>query len=61
MTTNEYIRMAKERREFGGRFWQRDYYDRIIRDDAELNAIRKYIIENPLKWDLDPLKQNRPK
>lgn len=33
--------------------WQRNYYDHIIRGDAELNVYRKYIVENPLKWDLD--------
>lgn len=33
--------------------WQRNYYERIIRSDAELNAARKYILENPLKWDQD--------
>lgn len=34
--------------------WQRNYHERIIRNDAELFAIRGYIIENPLKWDVDP-------
>ena len=33
--------------------WQRNYYEHIIRGDAELNAARKYIGENPLKWDMD--------
>ena len=37
----------------GVRFWQRNYYEHIIRNDSELNRIRKYIIENPLKWDID--------
>ena len=37
----------------GAKLWQRNYYDRIIRDDNELNRIREYIIYNPLKWDLD--------
>lgn len=27
--------------------WQRNYYDRIIRDEEELNRIRNYIIYNP--------------
>ncbi len=33
--------------------WQSNYYDRIIRGEKELEQIRKYIIENPLKreWD----------
>jgi REP element-mobilizing transposase RayT len=33
--------------------WQRNYYERVIRDEPELNRIRKYIIENPLKWETD--------
>jgi REP element-mobilizing transposase RayT len=34
--------------------WQRNYYEHIIRNEDELNRIRRYIIENPLKWDEDP-------
>jgi putative transposase len=34
-------------------FWQRSFYDHIIRNDRELNAIRRYIADNPLKWELD--------
>lgn len=33
--------------------WQRSFYDRIIRDEKELNAIRRYIIENPINWPDD--------
>ena len=33
--------------------WQNNYYEHIIRNENELNQIRQYIIENPLKWDLD--------
>ncbi len=33
--------------------WQRNYYDRIIRNETELNRIRVYILNNPLKWHLD--------
>lgn len=37
----------------GAPVWQRNYYERIIRDEAELNRIRRYIVENPLRWALD--------
>ncbi|MCH8957461.1 hypothetical protein IIA28_19420 [candidate division KSB1 bacterium] len=30
--------------------WQRNYFERVIRDEDELNRIREYIIYNPLKW-----------
>jgi putative transposase len=33
--------------------WQRNYYEHIIRNDSELNRIREYIQNNPLKWELD--------
>jgi len=33
--------------------WQRNYYEHIIRNDEEMNTIRQYIIDNPLKWELD--------
>ena len=33
--------------------WQRNYYECIIRDENELNEIRRYIIENPLNWATD--------
>jgi putative transposase len=33
--------------------WQRSYYEHIIRSEDQLNRIRQYIVENPLKWALD--------
>lgn len=33
--------------------WQDRFYDHIIRDDRSLHNIREYIINNPLKWELD--------
>lgn len=33
--------------------WQPRFYDRIIRNERELFNIRKYIQQNPLKWDLE--------
>jgi REP element-mobilizing transposase RayT len=38
---------------FRGRLWQRGYYERVIRDDDELNRIRRYIVENPAHWPTD--------
>jgi len=38
----------------GNRVWQRNYYEHIIRNPNELFETRRYIQENPLKWDLDP-------
>lgn len=33
--------------------WQRNYYEHVIRNEHDLNDIREYIVNNPLKWDLD--------
>lgn len=33
-----------------GRIWHRNYYDRIIRDDAGLRAVKEYIRLNPIRW-----------
>ncbi|ODS33636.1 MAG: hypothetical protein SCARUB_01236 [Candidatus Scalindua rubra] len=33
--------------------WQRNFYEHIIRNEKELNKIREYIINNPLRWQLD--------
>ena len=39
--------------------WQRNYYERIIRDDDELNRVREYIKNNPKKWSLDSENPNQ--
>ena len=36
-----------------GRVWQRNYYERVIRNEDELSSIREYIHLNPLRWELD--------
>ncbi len=33
--------------------WQRSFYDRVIRNEKELYQIKKYIIQNPLKWEIE--------
>ncbi len=38
----------------GEPLWQRNYYERVIRDEEELNRAREYIRDNPLKWADDP-------
>jgi putative transposase len=37
--------------------WQRNYYERVIRDDAEWNRIREYVTGNPANWADD---ENHP-
>jgi putative transposase len=33
--------------------WQRNYYEHIIKDESELNRMREYILNNPLRWQFD--------
>jgi len=41
----------------GTSVWQANYYEHIIRNEAELDRIRQYILNNPAKWgeDIDNL------
>jgi putative transposase len=36
-------------------FWQRNYWEHIIRDEEALNRIREYIQNNPARWAEDQL------
>ncbi|MDO8615561.1 MAG: transposase [Dehalococcoidia bacterium] len=33
--------------------WQRNYHERVIRHERELNAVREYILDNPRRWAED--------
>jgi putative transposase len=37
----------------GARVWQRNFYERVIRDDDEAVAARIYIRDNPSRWPED--------
>jgi len=52
---NHYIGGVKMNgwKQFNKRLWQRNYYERIIRNENELYKIRQYINNNPSEWDLD--------
>jgi REP element-mobilizing transposase RayT len=41
------------RRTPGAPVWQRNYYEHVIRNEASLNTVRRYILENPLRWAYD--------
>ncbi len=50
-STKEINRIVTDNPEM--KIWQRNFYDRIIRNDEELNRIRNYIATNPKTWDED--------
>lgn len=33
--------------------WQRNYFEHVIRNDAALDQIRAYIVDNALRWEAD--------
>ncbi len=35
------------------KIWQRNYYEHIIRDNADYERIAAYILNNPINWDSD--------
>jgi REP element-mobilizing transposase RayT len=35
-----------------GTFWQKEYYDHLVRDEDDFNRIVKYVLENPIKAGL---------
>jgi hypothetical protein len=42
----------------GAPIWQRNYYEHVIRNEADLFEKRKYIIDNPAKWNEDEYYSN---
>lgn len=55
MTSKEYSEGVFESDwpEFQKRLWQRNYYERIIRNERELEQTRQYIRDNPAAWPQD--------
>ena len=43
----------------GALVWQRNYYEHVIRADDDLDRIRQYILDNPLRWEMDEYNPNR--
>jgi len=44
-------------------FWQRNYWEHVVRDELDLNRIRQYIENNPQRWhedQLNPIVSPRP-
>lgn len=47
-------RINQLRGAIGAPVWQRNYYEHVVRDEGDLDVIRRYIVENPFKWAEDP-------
>jgi putative transposase len=46
-------RINNSRNTSGAPVWQRNYFEHVIRDEASLNRIRQYILDNPARWEFD--------
>jgi REP element-mobilizing transposase RayT len=46
-------REQKERCLQSAWIWQKDFYEHVVRNEQDLQEIREYIVNNPLKWQLD--------
>ena len=62
-TTVHYIKKVKDSgwTPLDKQLWQRGYYEHVIRNDNDMFIHRNYIIENPIKWDLDEYNQQSRK
>jgi REP element-mobilizing transposase RayT len=52
-------RINRIRKTPGTSVWQRNYYERVIRNEREWDAIRQYIRDNPAHWAEDQENPNR--
>ena len=50
----------QQRKTPGIKFWQRNYYEHIIRNERELDTLREYIVNNPKQWEIDQLHPQNP-
>lgn len=46
-------RINNQRGTLGTPFWQRGYYEHVIRNEDDLHRVRQYIADNPIRWALD--------
>jgi REP element-mobilizing transposase RayT len=66
LTTKRYTDGVKQAgwAPYRGRFWQRNYYEHVVRDEAGLDRFRRYIEGNPARWaddDENPNKIQQPR
>ena len=46
-------RLSRARLGASGELWEWNFFERVIRSGKEFDDTTQYIIENPLKWELD--------
>ncbi len=55
LTTHQYIIGVRDKGwpRFEKRLWQRNYYERFIRNEQDYQAVYNYILTNPMNWEKD--------
>jgi putative transposase len=54
-------KLANEMRAMPGvRFWQRNYWEHVIRDERSYQRIVRYVAKNPVRWEQDQLHPDAP-
>ncbi len=53
IVSNRCLEIYKSLGKIMGKFWQRSYNDKIIRDERAFQNISNYIVNNPKKWSED--------
>ena len=55
LTTHQYMIGVRDKGwpRFDKRLWQRSYYEHVIRNERDYQAIYEYIIANPMNWEKD--------
>ena len=53
LVSGECLKVFKARNEMMGKLWQRNYYEHVIRDERDYEAIVDYIQTNPDNWERD--------
>ena len=41
---------------FEGKLWKEGFHDEVLRTEIQMENVRRYIIENPRRWDEDELR-----
>ena len=60
LKTNSSIEINRLNNETGNKFWQANYYERIIRNEKEYFEISSYIENNPSTWNEDRFNLSKP-
>ncbi|HUN23664.1 MAG TPA: hypothetical protein PK299_11080 [Anaerolineales bacterium] len=53
LVANGCLEIYKLKNEMMGKLWQRNYWERIIRDEQSYQTISRYIMNNPANWSAD--------